>query len=533
MFNAGARGLSRPQATLDALGRSLAIITFSSTGVILSANENFCAAMGYRPEEILGKHHSLFVDPTYATSPEYVAFWERLGSGNFDSGEYKRIAKNGEEVWIQASYNPVIGRKGRIQEVVKVATVITAEKLKTAEFEGKLKAISLTQAVIEFTPSGYVLTANDNFLGLTGYSLAEVQGCHHRLFVEPDYAQSVDYEAFWKKLNDGEFVAASFKRLGKHGKEVWIQASYNPIFDMNGKVVKIVKFAADISDLTQIGAGLARLAGNDLSEQISTPFKPSFERLRLDFNMAHANLQSTLSRIVEGTDAIESGIGDIASASDDLSRRTEQQAASLEQTAAALDEITATVRNTAEGANAARNAVMAAKADAEHSGTVVQDAVAAMSAIEQSARQISQIIGVIDEIAFQTNLLALNAGVEAARAGDAGRGFAVVASEVRALAQRSADAAREIKALISTSASQVCRGVELVDATGQSLVPHRATGDGDQRCRGGHRRQRPRTGSWARRGECRRQPDGQGDAAECRHGGTEHRRQSHADAGDQ
>ena len=222
--------------------------------------------------------------------------------------------------------------------------------------------------------------------------------------------------------------------------------------------------------VTGLASGLTLLAEGDLTVRLSEPFAPEYESLRADFNAAVAQLQSTMGVIIANTGGLRSGTAEITQAADDLSRRTEQQAASLEQTAAALDEITATVRKTADNARAAREMVGVAKADAEHSGAVVRDTVGAMSAIETSAREISQIIGVIDEIAFQTNLLALNAGVEAARAGDAGRGFAVVASEVRALAQRSASAAKEIKALISTSTTQVGRGVQLVDETGRSLV---------------------------------------------------------------
>ena len=219
-----------------------------------------------------------------------------------------------------------------------------------------------------------------------------------------------------------------------------------------------------------VAGGLASLAEGDLRVRLSQAFTAEYEPLRVDFNAAVTQLQSTMGVIVGSTAALKSGAGEVTQAADDLSRRTEQQAASLEETAAALDEITATVRKTAEGARAAREMVSATKIHAEHSGQVVQDTVKAMSAIEESSRQIAQIIGVIDEIAFQTNLLALNAGVEAARAGDAGRGFAVVASEVRALAQRSAGAAKEIKTLISSSSGHVGTGVTLVDETGRSLV---------------------------------------------------------------
>jgi methyl-accepting chemotaxis protein len=218
-----------------------------------------------------------------------------------------------------------------------------------------------------------------------------------------------------------------------------------------------------------IGAGLERLAAGDLTFRLETALPPAYEPLRANLNAAMTQLRDLVCSIVANTLGLRSGTEEISRASDDLSRRTEQQAATLEQTAAALDEITATVRRTAEGATEMRSAVMRTRTDAEHSGGVVQQAVAAMSGIDASSRQIGQIVSVIDEIAFQTNLLALNAGVEAARAGDAGRGFAVVASEVRALAQRSADAAGEIKALIAASARQVDSGVKLVGETGEAL----------------------------------------------------------------
>ena len=467
-------GASSATDTLSALDRSLAIIEFDPQGKILTANANFCAALGYALDEIKGRRHSLFVDPAYARTPEYSAFWAKLGRGEFDAQEYLRIGKGGTEVWIQASYNPVRDGRGAVTRVVKVATVITAEKLRNAEFEGKLAAISRVQAVIEFAPSGEVLTANENFLATLGYGLGEIQGQHHRMFVDPAYARSAEYQDFWRKLNAGEFVAAEFKRVGKGGAEVWIQASYNPIFDQAGRVIKVVKFATDVTGRVRavdaVAAGLAQLAGNNLTYRIDRPVDAAYEKVRGDFNAAAETLEATMSAILDSTNSVGGGAQEIASASSDLSRRTEQQAASLEETAAALDEITATVRRSAEGAKQAFGAASEARADAHRSGEVVREAVSAMDAIESSSRQITQIIGVIDEIAFQTNLLALNAGVEAARAGDAGRGFAVVASEVRALAQRSAEAAKEIKTLIATSSAQVGRGVKLVAQTGEALA---------------------------------------------------------------
>ena len=461
-------------SVLAALDRSLAIIEFDPRGKILTANENFCSVLGYSLSEIRGQHHSLFVDPDYARSAEYAAFWAKLGRGEFDQREYRRIGKGGKEVWIQASYNPVKNSRGVVTKVVKVATDITAEKIRNAEFEGKIEAISRVQAVIEFTLGGEVITANENFLAVLGYSLAEIKGRRHSMFVEKAYGQSPEYQDFWRKLNAGEYVAAEFKRIGKGGKEIWIQASYNPIFDSSGKVTKVVKFATDITGRVQavdeIAGGLTELASNNLKHRISRPVDPAFEKLKNDFNAAMTTLQETMGAVSASTSSVGGGADEIASASDDLSRRTEQQAASLEETAAALDQITATVRRSAEGARQANTAASGAKHDAVRSGEVMRDAVAAMGEIEQSSKQITQIIGVIDEIAFQTNLLALNAGVEAARAGEAGRGFAVVAQEVRALAQRSAEAAKEIKALIAASSSQVERGVRLVGDTGEALT---------------------------------------------------------------
>jgi len=474
MFNFGGRASGGAAATLEAMHRSLAVIEFDLKGKILAANENFCRAMGYTAAEIIGRQHSLFVDPEYARSDEYTAFWAKLGRGEFDAREYLRFGKGGVEVWIQASYNPVRNARGAVTKVVKVATVITEEKVRSADYSGKIEAISRAQAIIEFTPEGQILMANENFLATLGYTLPEIQGKHHRMFVDPDFARTGEYDDFWRKLGGGEFVAAEFKRIGKGGKEVWIQASYNPIFDHNRRVVKVVKFATDVTGrvkaVDEIAAALEHVARNNLTHRIGQLSDPAFEKVRSDFNSAVGALDETLAAVAASSTSVGGGAAEIAAASDDLSRRTEQQAASLEETAAALDEITATVRRSAEGAKQASGAASAARTDAQKSGEVVREAVAAMGEIESSAQQITQIIGVIDEIAFQTNLLALNAGVEAARAGDAGRGFAVVASEVRALAQRSAEAAKEIKTLIATSTSQVGRGVKLVGETGEALT---------------------------------------------------------------
>lgn len=458
---------------IDALDKSLAMIEFDVKGTILAANANFCKAMGYEAREIIGKHHSLFVDPEYAASQAYRDFWMQLGQGQFDAREYLRLGKGGREVWIQASYNPVKNSAGKVTRILKVATDITAQKEVEAERTAKLDAVERVQATIEFTVDGVILNANENFLATVGYALSEIQGKHHSMFVDPAEARSEAYAAFWRRLNTGEFVAAEFRRIGKGGKEVWIQASYNPVFDAKGRVVKVVKFATDVTGrvdaVNQIAQALARLAANDLSYRMAAQIDAQFASVRDDFNDAVAALDETIGAVASATRNVATGANEISTASDNLSRRTEQQAASLEETAAALDEITATVSRSADGAKRASVAASDARVDAAKSGEIVGEAVSAMDGIESSSNQINQIISVIDEIAFQTNLLALNAGVEAARAGEAGRGFAVVAQEVRALAQRSADAAKEIKTLISTSTAEVGQGVEYVGKAGEAL----------------------------------------------------------------
>lgn len=463
---------SEAQAVRDAMSRSQAMIEFDLSGRILDANANFCAAMGYELKEIVGQHHRLFVDPAEAASPDYHAFWAKLARGEFDRRQYKRIGKGGREIWIEASYNPLF-RAGKPYKIVKLATDITESKRKSAEDAGKLAALSRAQAVIEFTTSGEILTANENFLTTLGYELSEIKGRHHSMFCEPGYVTSEAYRQFWQRLADGAFATDEFMRLGKDGRKVFIQASYNPIFDMNGKVFKVVKFATDVtgrvSNVEVLARALQSLSDGDLTQTLDTAFIPTLDKLRVDFNATASKLKAAMQAVAENASAIANGAQQVRTVSDDLAKRTEQQAASVEETAAALEEITTTVADSSRRAETAGELVRKARQSAEQSGSVMRNAVEAMGKIEASSAEISNIIGVIDEIAFQTNLLALNAGVEAARAGDAGKGFAVVAQEVRELAQRSAKAAKEIKALITASNGHVKSGAALVGQTGAVL----------------------------------------------------------------
>jgi methyl-accepting chemotaxis protein len=458
---------------MAAINASQAVIKFNLDGIILNANPNFCAALGYSLSEIVGKHHSVFVDPDHAKGAEYREFWANLRAGKFDRGQYKRLAKGGKPIWIEASYNPVF-RHGKPVKIVKIATDITEAKRRAMEDAGKLDALSRSQAVIEFTPVGNILTANENFCNALGYRLEEIVGKHHSLFCDKAYIQTEDYRNFWKRLAGGEFFSNEFVRYGKAGNAIWIQAAYNPIFDDAGKVVKVVKFATDVTErmasVGRLGGAISQVANGDLTVHLDQPLVPSMEKTRADFNLAVERLCGTIKGIFENAGAISSNARQLQETSGSIAKRTEQQAASVEETAAALEEVTTTVADSSQRAVEAGQLVAATRVAAEKSGEVVRTAIDAMDRIENSSKEISNIIGVIDEIAFQTNLLALNAGVEAARAGESGKGFAVVAQEVRELAQRSAKAAKEIKGLIQISSDQVGAGVALVNQTGAALT---------------------------------------------------------------
>ncbi|WP_288105833.1 PAS domain-containing methyl-accepting chemotaxis protein [Limnobacter sp.] len=377
---------------LEAINRSQAVIEFDMTGKVLNANGNFLKLMGYSLDEIKGNHHRMFVAPEQVTSAEYQSFWERLGRGQFEHGEYKRIGKDGREVWIQATYNPIYDPRGKLVKVVKFATDYTQAKLVNAECMARVEAIDKGQAVIEFDLDGRVLTANRNFLAAMGYTLREIQGQHHSMFCSLEYTQSEEYRDFWLRLGEGQFTSGRFKRVGKFNRDVWIQATYNPILNLNGKVVKIVKFAYDVTKEV-------------LLEQR------------------------------------------IASKSVEMRRHVDQL----------VDALQIIVDSSDSAAGQTDNGLEAAKQGA----TDLKRSIATIDAIQTSANRVSDIVRVIGEIANQTNLLAFNAAIEAARAGQHGVGFSVVAAEVRKLAESSSTAAKEISALMEESVAQVQEGAEV------------------------------------------------------------------------
>ncbi len=482
---AAASAALQRQAELEhqvkALHRVQAVIEFHLDGTIVHANDNFLQTLGYTLEEIQGKHHAMFVDAEYAQSREYRDFWANLGRGEFDAGQYRRIGKGGREIWIQASYNPVFDSNGRPYKVVKFATDITAQKFQAADFAGQLAAINKSQAVIEFDLEGRILAANENFLAAMGYALEEVRGQHHSMFADPEHRQSAEYRAFWAKLGRGEYDAGQYRRLGKGGREVWIQASYNPIYDMNGRPFKVVKYATDITAqvrdtlalqqaVAQTREVVAAAQAGDLTGHIATQDKTGpIAELCEGINALVETMAGIIAQIKLAADTIAVGASEIAEGNSDLSVRTEQQAASLEETAVSMKGLTTTVRRTADNARQANQLAGGAVEVAAQGGQVVHEVVSIMSLINDSSRRIVDIIGVIDGIAFQTNILALNAAVEAARAGEHGRGFAVVASEIRSLSQRSAEAAKEIKQLIGDSVEKVGAGTRQVESAGRTM----------------------------------------------------------------
>jgi methyl-accepting chemotaxis protein len=459
-----------------------AVIEFDLDGRILAANDIFLKTVGYGLTEVVGQHHSMFVAKDERESEAYREFWRDLKQGKAFQAQFARVAKDGRRIWLQATYTPICGRGGAHPfKVIKYATDITAMKELTSNAEGQLAAIGKAQAVIEFDLSGTILDANENFLRALGYTLAEIKGKHHSMFVDPAERGGAAYARFWEKLGRGDYDDGQYLRIGKDGRRVWIQASYNPIMDALGKPYKVVKYAADITAnkaaeemlrqaVRETQSVIAATQAKDLTKRVSVAGKAGeIGELCAGINELVDSFAAVVRMVSDASMRITGGSHRIGTDSRDLAQRAEEQAASLEETAATTEELAASVKHSHERALEAARLGSAANGVANRGGGIVNEAVVAMQRIEKASGDIGEIIRVIDDIAFQTNLLALNAAVEAARAGDAGKGFAVVASEVRTLAQRSSEAANDIKKLISNSTQEVATGVKLVKDAGAAL----------------------------------------------------------------
>ncbi|MGA8706880.1 MAG: methyl-accepting chemotaxis protein [Steroidobacteraceae bacterium] len=519
--------LDELRSQIEALSKSQAMIELDSNGTICSVNENFLKLFGYAHEQLVGKNHSVLLEPHYAASAEYRSFWAKLCGGAFEAGRFKRIGKGGDEIWVRASYNPILDAGGRLLKIVTYASDIRPQVLREADMAGQISAISKAQSVIEFELDGTIRSANDNAVRVLGYSLLELKGQSHDLLLSAQERDGSENRALWDKLRRGEYDAGQYRRIGKDGKALWLQATYNPIADGNGRIFKIIQYASDITAqvvlslqlrdtvkqtqaaakaavggdlsarlplegksgllealcrgmnelldtvsglITDINAVVERARQHDLTARIDLSGKSgAFETLSTGINVLIDQMMQVVQQFRSTAEKVKVGTQEIAEGNSNLSKRTEEQAASLEETASSMEQMTATVRQTADNAAQANQLAKAAGQQAERGGAVVNAAVSSMTGINAASKKIADIIGVIDEIAFQTNLLALNAAVEAARAGEQGRGFAVVATEVRNLAGRSATAAKEIKALINDSVSKVDEGSKLVNESGAVL----------------------------------------------------------------
>ncbi len=413
---------------LKAINENYAVISFKPDGTILHANNNFLNVLGFSLSEIVGKNHKIFCDDTYVRTKEYQDFWIDLNKGYSQISEFKRVKKNKESIFIQASYIPVKNKKGEVYKVIKFAQDITEKKLLNLDHEGQLEAISKSQAVIEFDMSGIILHANKNFLDVVGYTLNEIVGKHHSIFCEDSYKESVEYQQFWRKLNNAEFESGEFLRIAKNGKKVWIQATYNPIMDFDKKPFKVVKYATDITS--------RKNKMFEIEENVE----------KLSDSLTH--LSNTSSSMSKGAKVTMNGSKEVSSSISEVNN-------SIVNIHQKVEDMLSSIKSISESSSKGKK--IALEAQEQSKSTSI-----AINKLDEESDKIGEVINIITQIAFQTNILSLNAAVEAATAGEAGKGFAVVAGEVRSLASRSDEAAKEITQAVELIQSLVKSSLESI-----------------------------------------------------------------------
>ena len=451
-----------------AIDSSFCYAEFNVDGTFLSANGNFLAVYGYRLEDLVGKHHQVLVDTERARSDSYTTFWSQLRTGKAQQGIFKNFSKDGREIWFQCVYGAVRDEMARVTKVIAVGTDVTTEKLAAADASGQIAAIGKSQAVIEFNMDGMIVQANDNFLRTMGYTSDEIKGKHHSIFVDEAFRNSPDYREFWAKLNRGEYQSAEYKRIGKGGKEVWIQASCNPILDLNGKPCKVVKYATDITPQKTAAEDLRRkvdamlvavsaASKGDLTQEISVTGQDTVGQMGQGLSQLLGNLRSSISKIGQTAATLSTASGELSTVSQQMSANAEETSSQANVVSAAGEQVNRNLQTVATGSEEMSVSIKEIAKNATEAARVATEAVRAaqatnitVSKLGESSVEIGQVIKVITSIAQQTNLLALNATIEAARAGEAGKGFAVVANEVKELAKETAKATEDISRKIES-----------------------------------------------------------------------------------